>query len=198
MLRAGWERTSLREVAEEAGVAKGLVVYHFGSKEGLFVSMQALVFEELAQHIAATVERVGPSKRTALWALGELVHTTLETQRSVLPLVLELWAIAARDPDARRLAVEGRQWLRGLLLDSLRRVIGDDVARMELSPETMADLLMAVLTGMLVALELDGDEARIERSIAELEAKAGALLTPRRAKRAKKKTKKKPTQRRSR
>jgi AcrR family transcriptional regulator len=63
----GYDRTTLRNVAAEAGVDPALVVHFFGSKQGLFLAGVELPFEpeELAARIAA-----GPRKH-----IGELVAT---------------------------------------------------------------------------------------------------------------------------
>lgn len=47
--RRGWERTTLREIAAEAGVTVGLVNYHFTSKEGLREACDDWITNLLAQ-----------------------------------------------------------------------------------------------------------------------------------------------------
>src|SRR3954471_3796844 len=42
---AGYDRASIRAVAEAAGVDPALVMHYFGSKQELFVSVMALPFE---------------------------------------------------------------------------------------------------------------------------------------------------------
>ena len=41
--RQGYENTSIKDIAEEAGVAQGLIHYHFKSKEQLVLSVLAEV-----------------------------------------------------------------------------------------------------------------------------------------------------------
>ncbi|MCC7540935.1 MAG: TetR/AcrR family transcriptional regulator [Deltaproteobacteria bacterium] len=178
LVRHGWERTSLREVAEEAGVAKGLVLYHFGTKEELFAATQAEVYRQLAERVAAAVDRVGPSRDTALWALSQLVTTVL-AEREASSLMLELWAQAARDPAALPAAQKMREWMRSLASETMHRVLGEDAERLLLSVDALTELLLIVVAGLQVALVLDTDEARLTRSIAELHGHAGALLTMR-------------------
>lgn len=51
----GPDRVSLRRIAAEAGVSHGLVIHHFGSKEGLRIVVDAYVvnvFDELAAEMA--------------------------------------------------------------------------------------------------------------------------------------------------
>ncbi len=48
----GYEKTSLREIAEQLGVTKAALYYHFKSKEGLVESFFVDRFAELDEHIA--------------------------------------------------------------------------------------------------------------------------------------------------
>jgi|tagenome__1003787_1003787.scaffolds.fasta_scaffold20857671_2 AcrR family transcriptional regulator len=53
----GPDRVSLRRIAGEAGVSHGLVIHHFGSKEGLRMAVDAFVvelFDELAAEMAGS------------------------------------------------------------------------------------------------------------------------------------------------
>jgi AcrR family transcriptional regulator len=53
----GPDRVSLRRIAAEAGVSHGLVIHHFGSKEGLRIVVDTYVvelFDELAAGLAGT------------------------------------------------------------------------------------------------------------------------------------------------
>src|ERR1700745_4205980 len=45
--RQGYENTSIKEIAEEAGVAQGLVHYHFKSKQLLVLAVLAFVCEKM-------------------------------------------------------------------------------------------------------------------------------------------------------
>jgi TetR/AcrR family transcriptional regulator, regulator of cefoperazone and chloramphenicol sensitivity len=60
---SGYEAVSTRQIASAAGAHPGLIGYHFGSKEGLYLA----VFE----HIASTMElRIGPALASIDQALG--------------------------------------------------------------------------------------------------------------------------------
>ncbi len=47
--KSGWDRTTSRQIASEAGVPVGLVNYHFGSKDGLRQACDDWVIERLAE-----------------------------------------------------------------------------------------------------------------------------------------------------
>ncbi|GAA2606953.1 TetR/AcrR family transcriptional regulator [Streptomyces axinellae] len=66
----GYEKTSLREIAEQLGVTKAALYYHFKTKEDLVSS----IFQDLA---------VGPVDELIAWA-EENRPTTLETKLEIL------------------------------------------------------------------------------------------------------------------
>src|SRR5207247_9422644 len=47
LARQGYENTSIKDIAEEAGVAQGLVHYHFKSKQQLVLAVLAEVCREM-------------------------------------------------------------------------------------------------------------------------------------------------------
>lgn len=55
--RDGYAATSVRKVAEEAGVSAALVIHHFGSKEALRAACDAYVSRELVETGQADLER---------------------------------------------------------------------------------------------------------------------------------------------
>lgn len=90
--RLGYERTTVDAIAREAGVAKGSVYYHFGSKDGVW---------------AALVEERG--RRLARASAGGDLETVLKgwvdffwEERAFLELLLsEAWRDEAREQQVR-------------------------------------------------------------------------------------------------
>jgi AcrR family transcriptional regulator len=68
----GFEGTTIRGIAQAAGVSAGLVQHHFGSKEGLRQACDDAVLELVRRKIAATEdgEITNPSFLAALYAAG--------------------------------------------------------------------------------------------------------------------------------
>ncbi|OEV01785.1 MULTISPECIES: TetR/AcrR family transcriptional regulator [Streptomyces] len=66
----GYEKTSLREIAEQLGVTKAALYYHFRTKEDLVTSL----FEDLV---------LGPADEVIVWAEARQ-PTTLETKLEIL------------------------------------------------------------------------------------------------------------------
>ncbi|MBX2796486.1 MAG: TetR/AcrR family transcriptional regulator [Myxococcales bacterium] len=57
----GYGSTSVRQVAEAAGITKPTLYYHFGSKEGLYRAIVESRLDTLAQLVDDTVHRTAPA-----------------------------------------------------------------------------------------------------------------------------------------
>jgi AcrR family transcriptional regulator len=97
----GYERTTIRAIAEEAGVDPALVVHFFGSKQQLFLAVIDLPFapEEVLPTILAG-DRDGVGKRFARFIVGVLEDASA---RSV---VTGMVRAAASEPEAARMLRE--------------------------------------------------------------------------------------------
>lgn len=58
-IKHGYRRTSMDEIAVEAGIAKGTLYIYFDSKEALFIALQARMLDEAAARCAAAEARGG-------------------------------------------------------------------------------------------------------------------------------------------
>src|SRR6185503_11547594 len=112
----GFSAATLADIATEAGVSKGLVNYHFSSKEQLLLEVQARVFRRIAAIVRRLAEEGRPSLPTALVALDR-VWEILQLSREQVPFTLELWGQATRRPELRerldRFTVEMTALMRG-------------------------------------------------------------------------------------
>ncbi|MGA5580540.1 TetR/AcrR family transcriptional regulator [Streptomyces thermodiastaticus] len=169
----GYSATTVDEIAERAGVAKGTVYYNFASK--------AVLFEELLRHgvglLTASLRQAAESAvRTSgrrVDALDAMVRAGLEyidrypafTQL----YVAELWRT-------------NRAWQSTLLVVRqeavavVEGVLRDGVARGEFSAEIDVPLTAAALVGMVLVAALDWKSFQSERSLDEVHAALSRLL----------------------
>lgn len=93
--RHGVQRVSLEAIAEEAGVSKGLVLYHFKTRENLVLASMRWVLLEVADRIRRAVETAG-TPTAKLDAMVEVIFSRPETNRRFYLTYLELVEHAAR------------------------------------------------------------------------------------------------------
>lgn len=146
----GYDRTTLRAVASEAGVDPALVVHFFGSKQALFLSVVELPFEPaeaLPEILAGDRGLVG--LRFARFVVGVLEDP--EARSRITGIV----RAAASEPEAARVM---RELLSARIIGPLAESLGADDARLRatLTGSQVVGLVMArVVVGVepLASLE---------------------------------------------
>lgn len=104
--RRGFHGATLAGVAADAGLTKGAVYDHFGSKEKL---LSALLHEHLAAQIAEQIALFDPSKDTSERprAGADRWMAELEEEPDAFRLFVEAWVHAQRDDELRDVVVAG-------------------------------------------------------------------------------------------
>jgi TetR/AcrR family transcriptional repressor of bet genes len=69
LAKRGYSDTTLANVADGAGLSRGIVNFHFESKEKLLVSTLQYMSDEYASHWNNALEKAGPSAADKIWAL---------------------------------------------------------------------------------------------------------------------------------
>jgi AcrR family transcriptional regulator len=120
----GFAGATLDDVAEEAGLTKGAVYGHFGSKDNLLV---ALMEEYLAAEIAEQVALFDRDETT--WkrplAGGDQWMQELDATPDAFRLLIEFWLAAARDEQLRVRFAAGLEALREMFATFARDSAAD-------------------------------------------------------------------------
>lgn len=134
----GYDRTTIRSVAAEAGVDPALVLHYFGSKQQLFLAAVDLPFEvsDLVQRIQSG-PRAQVGQRVAQFALG-----VLEGDPEGRARWTGMIRAAATDPDAADVL---REVLTQRIFEPMAEALGSDDAqlRANLASSQMVGLVMA-------------------------------------------------------
>ncbi|MFF5854187.1 TetR/AcrR family transcriptional regulator [Streptomyces sp. NPDC012751] len=169
----GFSATTVDEIAERAGVAKGTVYYNFASK--------SVLFEELLRHgvglltaslreAAEAAAREGRDKVDALDAMVRAGLVFIDRYPAFTQLyVAELWRT-------------NRAWQSTLMVVRqeavavVEGVLRDGVAAGEFSDEIDVQLTAAALVGMVLVAALDWKSFQPERSLDDVHAALSRLL----------------------
>lgn len=164
--RHGLADLSLRTLAGAIGTSHRMLIYHFGSKEGLLAEVVAAV-EANQRDVLAQLARSELPPAVALRAFWRDVSS--EEKREHVRLFFEIvaQALAGRP---------GTEQLKETLVEPWIEVVSQQGVLRGLSPEAaraQARLGVAVTRGLLIDLLATGDRAGVD---AAMEAFLGALL----------------------
>ena len=122
--RQGSHRLSLQDVADQAGVSKGMVLYYFKSKEHLFLVTMRWALERTEARIRRRIAGVDDPHEVVA-ALVDAIFVGPEQNRDFCLLYLDLIEHAARVPSFGQLSGMAVEIINGLY----EEVIRDGVAR---------------------------------------------------------------------
>ena len=167
--RKGYHTCRVGDIAEEAGIAHGLLYHYFSSKEEVLET----VFRENWRELLETFARIEASDESPLAQLEGIAKTLLRTWRANPELVTVMVREVARSPQLQGQVDEIRE---GFLV--IQRVIERGQADGSFRPELDARLaswvfyggLEELLTGWVLGQLPDGEDevARAERTVIEL------------------------------
>jgi TetR/AcrR family transcriptional regulator, fatty acid metabolism regulator protein len=167
--RKGYHTSRVGDIAEEAGIAHGLLYHYFSSKEEVLQT----VFRENWSELVETFRRIESSEESALAQLQGIAKVLLRSWRNDPDLVRVMVREVARSPQLQSQVDEIRE---GFLV--IQRVIERGQADGTFRPELDARLtswivyggLEELLTGWVLGQLPDGDEevARAEQTVVDL------------------------------
>jgi TetR/AcrR family transcriptional regulator, fatty acid metabolism regulator protein len=167
--RKGYHTCRVGDIAEEAGVAYGLLYHYFSSKEELLET----VFRETWTELLGAIRDVEDSGQPAREQLRQVVAILLRSWRRDPDLVRVLVREIARSPD-----LQHRLGELGQAFAAIARIVERGQAEGEFRPEldprftsyVVYGALEAILTGWVLEQLPDGDEevARAERALLDV------------------------------
>ncbi len=169
----GFSSTTVDEIAERAGVAKGTVYYNFASKTVLFEELLRHGMELLSDALQRAADETAGRGGGRVEALDAMVRAGLDFI-SRYPALAQLYAA--------ELWRTNRAWqptlaqVRRRALAVIERVLAEAVEAGELSSELDVPLTAAALFGMVLVAALDRQSFQPERSVDEVHSALSQLL----------------------
>jgi AcrR family transcriptional regulator len=153
----GIQGTSLDLLADEVGVAKSSILWHFGSKEELLLRVAERVLDEVARGPVQKILALPTfeERAEASWAFfSETLHQNPELRRVILYLIFE--SVEGR-PELRARLQQLYRAIREMYETGLRGVVPDSARRRRL-----AVISVAALDGIFLQWLLDPDAIDLE------------------------------------
>jgi AcrR family transcriptional regulator len=159
----GFDQTSLREVADEVGITKASLYYHYASKADLLVAIVGPVLDEIGSIATAldetsfTDDDVRPMLGRYIASLVRHRETGVLFVRDAIPIMN---AIGDRFPEVLRINERMRTWLAGphptveqqLRAAATLEVLGIALTSNELVPEASVEEVERVLLDVAMSV----------------------------------------------
>lgn len=155
LVEAGHSATTTVLIQQRAGVSRGRLLHHFGSREELLVAA--------SQHLARA--RMRETAATYTGRLGEHLSGVARAERAVELMwetfrqpyywaAVELWVAARTDPTLRELLAPQERELGAIIWPLIDQIFGAEITRHPDYPD-VRDLLFTSMRGVALPYALD-------------------------------------------
>jgi AcrR family transcriptional regulator len=171
-VRSGFHRTTMQEVAAEAGMSPGNLYRYFPSKDAIVIGLTERDRSNVARDFATFDS--GDDFMTSFVKIGRK-HFEEEPREKAI-MCLEIWAESARNPSFAKVCAEFEQFVIARLSEVLRQARDRGEIAAEVDPEAVARLISTLADGLFVrrAIAPGFDAAREVPNVITL---IGALLS---------------------
>ncbi len=155
--RSGLERSTIAQIAREAGIGKGTIYEYFASKEAIIQAVLELLLQELEAGVMSIAASPLPPREKLEAMIGVAAGMTEGDQADAVDVMFAFWAEAVQGEQTTtvetfyRLYAEWRELLGGILADG----VADGSFRTDLDPRHLAAALIGVMDGVLFQWILD-------------------------------------------
>ncbi len=164
LAKRGYSDTTMADVADGAKLSRGIVNFHFESKEKLLVATLQYMYDEYAAHWRAALDKAGPDPASRLQAL-----VTADFDRSIcnkrkLAAWCAFWGEAKSRPTYQALSGARDKAYQGTIVE-LCTLLRDE-AGYGYDPEAVALALSAMLEGLWLRLMMGTEDVSRETALA--------------------------------
>ena len=171
LAKRGYSDTTMADVADGAKLSRGIVNFHFESKEKLLVATLQHMYDEYAAHWRSALDKAGPDPASRLQALVAADFDRSICNRRKLAAWCAFWGEAKSRPTYQALSGARDKAYQGTIVELcglLRQEAG-----YAYEPEAIALALSAMLEGLWLRLMMGTEDVSRETALAG----ANAFLT---------------------
>lgn len=174
LARQGYARTSLMDIANEVGMSKGAVHYHFPTKEALMAKVLQTACDMVAER-TRSVWSAGSPANALRSSMVELWRTRAELSDEA-KVVADLLAQSLHDENLRPPLAEYYRFASSQVEAHLTEHLAALGLQSKVAPGKLPRIMHALLDGMLMQKIVDPDAVKEQDVIEALELLASALF----------------------
>lgn len=148
--RSGYESASVSEICRLAGISKGAFYHHFPSKQSVFMELLTDWLKGIDIGLEA-LRGSQPNTTQSLVRMADILPEVIGMAEGRLPIFLEFWIHAARDPELWKTAIAPYRRYR----DYFKKILMDMDPSDPLEPSKNDTATLAVLS-VAIGLLLQG------------------------------------------
>ncbi len=158
----GYSNITMQDIADSAGVSKGVIHYYFRNKEELFLSVFEKLIGDLDNHISIRVQQADtpPEK---LRAIAGAVFEKVRENKKFQVVLLDFWAHSTKNPTLK--AANARQYARYRHLT--KKIIAEGIKTgyfKKCEPAYVASALIGLIEGLTIQWIFDGKAFALSRA----------------------------------
>ena len=146
----GLQRCNMTDVAEAAGVSRGILHYYFKNKDEMIGALVAHLKESYLPDFRDQTTQIEDPQEQLNKSLWYPVQTFGQAGASLAKVWIEFWGLAAHHPDVHQFINDAQSALREHFQHILRTGIEKGVFKDSIKPEKLASVILAALEGMVL------------------------------------------------
>lgn len=155
----GYNKASVDDICEEAGISKGAFYHHFESKQALFLALLDGWLQTIDSAIEASKDKTAPE---TFMQMTESFPYIFETAGEGLPMFLEFWLQASRDKKVWEASIAPYRRYHKYFTSLIKKGVGEG-SFVEVDPELASRMIVSTAMGLLLQSLLDPKGARWEK-----------------------------------
>lgn len=164
LAKRGYAETTLADVADGAGLSRGIVNFHFESKEKLLVATLQFMADEYAAHWRGALEKAGTEPADQLWALCAADFDRAICNRRKLAAWCAFWGETKSRPTYQALCGGRDQAYHDTMVDICARLKAQ--GGYALDPQASALAINALLEGLWLRLMMAAEDVSRDTAFA--------------------------------
>jgi TetR/AcrR family fatty acid metabolism transcriptional regulator len=174
----GLQRCNMTNVAEAAGVSRGILHYYFKNKDEMIGALVAHLKESYLPDFRDQTSQIEDPQEQLNKSLWYPVQTFGQGGAALAKVWIEFWGLAAHHPEVHQFILDGQQALRAHFVEILKAGIDQGVFSDDIRPEKLASVILAALEGMVLQWHFNPENFSFVGEMKALELLLESALKP--------------------